>query len=132
MVLTSGGEGTASIELMDGATGGPQRMVSMGDDADLRTPWQVAAGEELDAARARLDLHRVDRDAGVCRACGHDSPCPASQNAGRVLVEAGAWNLPPLRPGGHARHRQPGRHRPAALGRWLSRIVRLISNRLHL
>lgn len=61
----------------------------------------------LDEARTALVLHRLDPDLRRCSACGADCPCPASQEAARVLVDAGAWTTVPLRAPAAPRRPEP-------------------------
>ena len=77
-----------------------------GDDVELRAlpvagsvrAWcpRLTTLEELDDARTVLVVHRLDPRTGRCAACAADCPCPPALDAGRVLVEAGAWNTVPF------------------------------------
>jgi hypothetical protein len=77
--------------------------------------------DELDDARAVLVVHRLDPRTGRCAACGADCPCPPALDAGRILVQAGAWNTVPFT-GPTSPQVGPG---PAQRGRgWVARLVR--------
>lgn len=103
-----------------------------GDDAltaENRTPTaegRAATPADVDAARMVLVVHRLDLDTGRCAACAADCPCGPALQAGRVLVEAGAWNTVPLagRLGVRAARERPapGAGRSARL----ARLIRLI------
>lgn len=85
-----------------------------------------ARPEELDDARARLLVHRLDPDTGRCAACAGCCPCQQAQAAAHLLAQAGAWNTIPFTgPVGWQTDREPSR---AADG-WLARLVRLVRRR---
>ncbi|WP_143448644.1 hypothetical protein [Kineosporia sp. A_224] len=68
-----------------------------GRRGDLRAV-QEARTRVFDAACAVMVVHRLDPALGCCGACGASSPCPASSEAARVLVDGGAWNAMPFLP----------------------------------
>jgi hypothetical protein len=66
------------------------------DGTGTRRDTHQMRERELNAARARLVLHRLDPQAGRCSACAQDAPCEDSQQAAWILAEAGAWNTVPF------------------------------------